>query len=67
MLQLQEGTHSGQTDSGKKIEYSLFFVGGIGEPGEYQLDFKVEGETQSYSMIIKRGQTAELSGVKIIF
>ncbi len=67
MLQLQEGTHSGQTDTGKRFEYSLLFVGGIGEPNDYQLDLTVEGDNQSYSLIVRPGQTAELSGIKIIF
>lgn len=67
MVKLQEGTHSGKMSSGKEFEYSLFSMSGIGEFTEYQLDLSVAGETQSVSMIIQPGQTAEYAGEKWIF
>ncbi|MET3356902.1 UNVERIFIED_ORG: hypothetical protein ABIC58_000249 [Leuconostoc holzapfelii] len=67
MFRLQEGTHAGKTNSGKRFEYSLLSIGGIGEQNEYQLDLKVYGETQSFSTIIQPGQLAEFAGIKFIF
>ncbi|WAM37843.1 hypothetical protein [Leuconostoc pseudomesenteroides] len=68
MIRLKSTRGSGETPDGKRFEYSILELTGIGQSTrEYQLELQVDGQTGMFSDIVEKGKPIDFAGEKWIF